>query len=175
MSTAMRAILTSLLVHLAAGLLAVAAVGLAAKGQGALSADLQQRLADNPGGLAIRLEDARAALMLWAAAALACAFVCATGWLLLVDRLEPLGDAETRRPFGGWVGGLLLSLGLLGLTAWAIPGRRLAFDDLAPGATQAAVAAVLIATLAGYWIATALGVKRVLRPAVPLADALVRG
>lgn len=175
MNTATRAILASLLVHLLAAGLAVAAVGLAAKGQGALAADLQQRLADNPGGLAIRLEDARAALMLWAALAVGGGFLVATGWLLLTDRIEPLGDAETRRPFGGWVGGLLLTLGLVAVLAWAVPGRRLAFDDLAPTTTQAATAAVLLAALLGYWVATALGVKRVLRPAVPLADMLVRG
>lgn len=171
----MRAVLTSLLVHLAAVLVAVLAVGAAARGQAALAADLQQRLADNPGGLAIRLEDARAALTLWAALAVAGSFACAAGWLVLANRLQPLGDEEARKPFGGWVGGLLLALLLAGVTAWLIPLKRLSFDDLAPGTTQAAVAAVLVSVIAGYWIATALGVKRVLRPAVPLADALVRG
>ncbi|KPF73477.1 hypothetical protein IP88_09115 [alpha proteobacterium AAP81b] len=97
------------------------------------------------------------------------------GWVFLVERAPPIGDASAKAKRGSWAIMLLVTWLVVGVLVWASLIYAAIAVTMAPGlGVQCLLAGELAATLL-YYLVTALGVFPPSRVSVPGGNALLGG
>lgn len=158
----------SLFVHLPLMLLTLSLIYFICQGQESLSQVIreQYRGASSRALLTV-LGDVRGDLLIWTFAGFAISWVASCLFLTTSERTRPANEVEAGSKTGLW--SFLLVLTIVGVAANAWLSLARAQSSLMPGTFMAAILVSGLGVLAAYYLSTALMVRRVMRPSVPLA------
>ncbi len=138
-------------------------------GQDAMSDQLRNQYSDNPDALDSirsatmwRIIRAGALIMSWS-------WIMSALWLLIAERQRPSTPAQGASMTAAWV--IFLVVTLIGYTAmsWWVVWRSTASIDLAPWVFSTGAIVIFFAAFLAYYFGTAISVKTVMRPSVPLS------
>lgn len=168
MGAIMWRVVKSFFVHLPLMLLVLAIIYFICQGQDNLNQAIreQYRGASSRALLTV-LGDARGDLMMWCFIGFGFSWLTSSLFLALAERFRPANEHEASSKIGLWSFLLLLTIAVTSVTGWLSLMR--AHSSLLPGSFMAAILVAALGMLAAYYLGTALMVRRVMRPSVPLA------
>jgi magnesium-transporting ATPase (P-type) len=173
MAAIMMRVIKSFFLHLLILLAALGLVYLIVAGQESLSPELRLRYQGRPPAVLLGLvENARGTLMMWVFTCFLVSWLSSSLFLAMAERSRPANEREAANKKGLWAGMLVVTLAAIAFTAWLNliePGVSIA---LASGTFMTALLVGGILAVLAYYLATALAVKLVMRPSVPLATAM---
>jgi hypothetical protein len=154
-------------------LLALGAVYLLVRGADSLSetSRLALRLA-SAASLDIRVGDARSQLMVWTLAIFVISWLTSSLFLLSAEQARPITREDGKQRMGMWAAMLMLTLGMVGFVAWFTLFHTSVNALLSLYTFGSTIALCVVLNLLAYYLATALAVKRTMRPSVPLGEAM---
>lgn len=125
--------------------------------------------------------DAMTVLYVWWGAAIGGSLIVSSSWLILADLTRPTSPAEARSALPAWFGFFVLGAALI--AAFGVYYLEFHRDSqlqllgivlvnaqkVRPQLLMELIAAGIAASALSYFLGTAIGVKRAMRPSVPLA------
>jgi hypothetical protein len=147
---------------------------------------LSQAGVDMSAGYGQASGDAIAILRNWWGVAVVLSLVASSLWLLLADLRRPTSPSEARSARGMWLGFFFLAAVLIGAFGYYyFEFRRdaqlqllgvlfLTAQKVRPRLLAEVVAGAAVTAMLGYYFGTAVGIKRAMRPSVPLATWFMR-
>jgi hypothetical protein len=170
--TALMRVFSSLLVHI--GFVAVAAglVYFLGSSENAVLEAVRTQYADDPAALEEIRSGAVWKLIDWILLSLTASWALSSLWLLLAERQKPRTYEEGASHRGLWILFLLLSLAATAAIGWVRIWSSHVLGDLAANVVSGGMLILALSVLLAYWAATAVSVKTVMRPSVPLCNLL---
>ncbi|HYJ31508.1 MAG TPA: hypothetical protein VEW25_14350 [Allosphingosinicella sp.] len=173
MGAIMWRVVKSFFLHVVLMLVALGLIWLVVQGQDALSAAVRLRYQGRSAqALMTVLEDERGRLMMWCFIAFLVSWLASSVFLAASERARPAGEIEARSKIGLWSLMLVVTIAFLMFSAWLNLIESGVSTSLASATFLTAVLIGGVSTVLAYYFATALMVRRVMRPSVPLATAL---
>lgn len=161
----------SLFVHLPLMLLALGAIYFVCQGHESLSQVIREQYRGSSSkALLTVLGDARGDLMKWTFVGFVASWLASCLFLASAERARPANENEAGSKLGLWSFLLIATIAALAAYGWISLTRAQA--SLLPGTFMASLLISGLAVLAAYYLSTALMVRRVMRPSVPLAAGL---
>jgi hypothetical protein len=162
----------SLLIHMGFILTATVLVYFLGGSENALLEAVRTQYADDPA----TLEEIRSAavwkIIDWIVLSLAVSWILSSIWLLLAESQRPRSYQEGGSRRGLWVIFLVISLAAMTFIGWVVIWGNHVQGDLASAVLTASMLILGVSVLLVYWVATAVSVKTVMRPSVPLSNLL---
>lgn len=168
MSGALRVFWT-LVVHLVLFLVLFGLIYFLGGGEDAVATAVRNQYQDNPDTLNAIRSAAVWLLIHGCALAMAWSWVMSGIFLLAAERQRPSGPSEGAALLPLWVWMLVINLAGFALMTWSIVWRAASRLDLAPWMLNSGLLLTLFGVLLAYFLGTALAVKTVMRPSVPLS------
>jgi len=165
-STAKRLVI-SMLIPVLIGIVISLVVYLLYADESSLSEAVRQRFSDDPLTISEALSTAYWEIVFWCALSIVLGIVFSSMWLVIAERQRPANRTEGASMLSLWL--MFFVLNVLGMMiigyirVWSNPVS----NDLTSGVLIQASLLVAFGTALAYFLATAIGVKTVMRPSVP--------